>query len=73
MGQTAAQVRWNIRDLEVLPQSEGIYYELQEYWIADRMSKRLEIYPREKGQLMLHATLLETDELTSPLLPGFNC
>jgi Uma2 family endonuclease len=46
---------------------------VQEYWIADRMSKRLEIYRREKGQLILHATLLEVDELTSPLLPDFYC
>ena len=45
---------------------------VQEYWIADRFSKRLEIYRREKEKLVLTATLLEEDELTSPLLPGFH-
>ena len=28
MSQTIERVRWTIRDLEVLPQSEGIRYEL---------------------------------------------
>ena len=46
---------------------------VREYWIADRFAKRLEVYRREKGQLVLAATLLEGDELTSPLLPGFQC
>ncbi|MBE9098790.1 Uma2 family endonuclease [Vacuolonema iberomarrocanum] len=45
---------------------------VQEYWIADRFAKRLEVYRREDGQLVLVATLLEGDALTSPLLPGFN-
>jgi len=46
---------------------------VQEYWIADRFAKRLEIYRRDKGQLVLVATLLEGDEIVSPLLPGFQC
>ncbi|MEB3211617.1 MAG: Uma2 family endonuclease [Leptolyngbyaceae bacterium] len=46
---------------------------VQEYWIADRLEKRLEVYRRNEGQLALTATLLDTDELTSPLLPGFRC
>jgi Uma2 family endonuclease len=46
---------------------------VQEYWIADRLAKRLEVYRREQGQLVLVATLLEGDNLTSPLLPGFDC
>lgn len=45
---------------------------VQEYWIADRFAKRVEVYRREQGQLILVATLLEGDVLTSPLLPGFN-
>ena len=46
---------------------------VQEYWIADRLAKRLEVYRREHGSLGLAATMLEADELTSPLLPGFHC
>lgn len=46
---------------------------VQEYWIADRFARRLEIYRRAQGQLTRVATLLAGDELTSPLLPGFCC
>ena len=46
---------------------------VQEYWIADWLAKRLEVYRRENGQLVLVATLLAEDELTSPLLPEFHC
>ncbi|MEM9449901.1 MAG: Uma2 family endonuclease [Cyanobacteria bacterium P01_E01_bin.6] len=46
---------------------------VQEYWIVDRFATRLEIYRRKEGQLALIATLLDKDELTSPLLPGFSC
>ncbi|MEL7331366.1 MAG: Uma2 family endonuclease [Cyanobacteria bacterium J06560_2] len=45
----------------------------QEYWIADRFTKRLEVYRREQGRLVLNATLDTTDTLISPLLPGFSC
>ncbi|MEL7069984.1 MAG: Uma2 family endonuclease [Cyanobacteria bacterium J06634_6] len=45
----------------------------QEYWIADRRSKQLEIYRRRDVQLTLHTTLGIGDTLTSPLLPEFNC
>jgi len=45
---------------------------VQEYWIADRFAKRLQVYRRENRQLILVATLMEGDELTSPLLPGFH-
>lgn len=43
-----------------------------EYWIVDRFSKQLEVYRREEGSLVLVGTLGETDDLTSPLLPGFS-
>lgn len=46
---------------------------VQEYWIADRFTRQLEVYRRENAQLVLQVTLLETDEITSPLLPGFRC
>ena len=44
----------------------------QEYWIADRFSKRLEVYRRKDAQLVLFATLEGSDTLTSPLLPDFS-
>ena len=46
---------------------------VKEYWIADRFAKRLEVYRRQNGKLVLVATLLEEDEITSPLLSGFHC
>lgn len=45
---------------------------VQEYWIANWQLKTLEIYRRKEAQLQLVATLLDTDMLTSPLLPGFS-
>ena len=68
MSETAERVRWTIQDLEVLPRSEGTHYELM-----DRFTRQLEVYRREDAQLVLKATLLDTDEITSSLLPGFCC
>ncbi len=45
----------------------------QEYWIADRFAKQLEVYRRENAQLVLVSTLTTEDTLTSPLLPDFSC
>lgn len=45
---------------------------VQEYWIVNYFTKQVEIYRREQAQLVKVATLLETDEITSPLLPGFS-
>ncbi|MFB2839653.1 Uma2 family endonuclease [Floridanema evergladense] len=44
-----------------------------EYWIADWRSQKVEVYRRENARLVLVATLIDDDELTSPLLPGFSC
>jgi Uma2 family endonuclease len=44
-----------------------------EYWIVDWQQRTIEIYRRENEQLALAVTLLHTDALTSPLLPGFAC
>ncbi|MBT9315054.1 Uma2 family endonuclease [Leptothoe spongobia] len=45
---------------------------VQEYWIVEhRFTRQLEIYRRQQGQLALVATLITTDEATSPLLPDF--
>lgn len=46
---------------------------VREYWIADWQLRQVEVYRREAARLTLFATLLNNDELTSPLLPGFNC
>jgi Uma2 family endonuclease len=44
---------------------------VQEYWVVNWQRQNLEVYRRENAQLHLVATLLATDTLTSPLLPGF--
>lgn len=49
--------------------SQGV----QEYWIANWRLQTVEVYRRENALLRLVTTLLGTDELTSPLLPGFCC
>jgi Uma2 family endonuclease len=46
---------------------------VKEYWIADWRSQQVEVYRRENARLILIATLLDNDELSSPLLPGFSC
>ena len=60
------------RDREVklkLYATQGV----REYWIADRRLQQIQIYRREQATLTLVATLFTSDELTSPLLPGFTC
>jgi Uma2 family endonuclease len=47
-------------------------YGVQEYWIVNWQLQTLEIYRRIDARLQLVATLLESDTLTSPLLPGFS-
>jgi Uma2 family endonuclease len=46
---------------------------VREYWIADWRLQQVEVYRRENATLRLMATLLNNDELSSPLLPGFSC
>jgi Uma2 family endonuclease len=46
---------------------------VREYWIVDWQAKRIEIYRRQRMKLTLVVTLLNEDEITSPLLPGFKC
>lgn len=60
------------RDKEVklkLYASRGV----QEYWIINWRLQQLEVYRRERANLVLVETLFSNDELISPLLPGFNC
>jgi Uma2 family endonuclease len=44
---------------------------VQEYWIIDWRRQQIEIFRRDSHGLPLVATLLSSDVLTSPLLPGF--
>jgi Uma2 family endonuclease len=44
---------------------------VREYWIVSSVTQSLEIYRREGGGLALVATLYIGDQLTTPLLPGF--
>jgi len=47
-------------------------YGVQEYWIVSWQQQTLEIYRRADAQLQRVSTLLVSDTLTSPLLPGFS-
>jgi Uma2 family endonuclease len=46
---------------------------VDEYWIVDWLSRRVEVYRRKRRQLRLIETLTQKDTLQSPLLPGFSC
>ncbi|MUG97779.1 Uma2 family endonuclease [Scytonema sp. UIC 10036] len=46
---------------------------VQEYWIVDLRLQQVQVYRRQNATLKLVATLFNTDEITSPLLPGFSC
>ena len=46
---------------------------VQEYWIVDRFHKQVEVYRRQEARLVLVATLMGDERITSPLLPGFTC
>ena len=46
---------------------------VQEYWILDYVTHRVQVYRRAEAALHLVATLEDGDELTTPLLPGFRC
>jgi Uma2 family endonuclease len=59
------------RDKEVKLKLYSLYG-VQEYWIVNWQLKTLEIYRRQEARLQLVVTLLDTDMLTSPLLPGFS-
>lgn len=60
------------RDREVKRQVYG-KHGVKEYWIADPLNKSLEIYRLKRHNLTLVGNLMDEDEITSPLLPGFTC
>ncbi|MGD1895394.1 MAG: Uma2 family endonuclease [Phormidesmis sp.] len=48
-------------------------YGVQEYWIANWRLKTVEVYRRQSSQLKIVTTLSVGEQLTSPMLPGFDC
>ncbi len=46
---------------------------VHEYWVVNWQDQELEVYRREDAVLTLDKTLHQTDQLQSPLLPGFTC
>jgi Uma2 family endonuclease len=45
---------------------------VREYWIVDWQRRQVEVYRRADAALALATTLLDSDVLESPLLPGFS-
>jgi Uma2 family endonuclease len=60
------------RDREVKRQVYG-KHGVTEYWIADPEKNVLELYRLDGHTLKLVATLMDEDEIITPLLPGFSC
>lgn len=60
------------RDREMKRQVYG-KHGVREYWVADPPNRSLEIYRLKRRTLLLAETLLDDDEVTSPVLPGFKC
>jgi Uma2 family endonuclease len=48
-------------------------YGVEEYWVVDRFTRRVDVYRRQAGALALVAQPGIDAELSSPLLPGFAC
>jgi Uma2 family endonuclease len=48
-------------------------YGVTEYWIGDRVARRVDVYRRDSGSLSLVAQVQADELLTSPLVPGFAC
>lgn len=46
---------------------------VKEYWIADPLGRKVEVYRLKRRNLALVATLVGKNELTTPLFPGFKC
>lgn len=46
---------------------------VQEYWILNWRLQQVEVYRRQQAMLRLVTTLLDTETITSALLPNFAC
>ena len=60
------------RDREVKRQVYSKHH-VKEYWIADPLKRSLEIYRLKRHNFVLVETLMDEDEVTSPVLPEFRC
>ncbi|HUE82942.1 MAG TPA: Uma2 family endonuclease [Pyrinomonadaceae bacterium] len=60
------------RDREVKRQVYG-KHGVKEYWIIDPQQRSFEIYRLEGNALKLSQTLINDDEVLTPVLPGFTC
>ncbi len=69
LSESKADVRRDKESKLKLYSNQGV----REYWIVDWRLKTVEVYQREQAKLGLVMTLLEEDEITSPLLPDFSC
>jgi len=59
------------RDLLIKRQLYG-KYGVAEYWVVDSENRSVEVYRLQDDRLESVATLRESDEIVSPLLPGFH-
>ena len=59
------------RDLSVKRQLYG-KYGVKEYWVVDPANRAIEVYRLLEQRLERIAALMDNDELTSPVLPGFH-
>ncbi len=67
---SSAQDRRRDRELKFkLYSIQGV----QDYWIVDREQQSVEIFRRHSAQLEKVSTLFVSDQITSPLLPDFEC
>ena len=48
-------------------------YEVPEYWIVDPQQRTMEVFRLKDKALELVVTLTVGDQISSPLLPGFDC
>src|SRR5437763_730886 len=59
------------RDLLIKRQLYG-KYGVAEYWVVDSENRSVEVYRLQDERLASVATLTNSDEIVSPLLPGFH-
>ena len=69
LSETANDIRRDKESKLKLYSNRGV----EEYWIADWRLQKLEVYRRNQGELKLLITLINDDEITTPLLPDFTC
>ena len=58
------------RDLSIKRQLYG-KYGVEEYWVVDSENCAVQIFQLRQGTLETVATLMDDDEIISPILPGF--